>query len=214
MKTLSSIPAILAGAGLILALDVSAADMPEAAKVCADCHGENGLSDEPEVPIIAGASSFFLENQLAIFAEEARPCAADYFEAEAAEPEHDITADNHCVLAAELADDAMVQVAEYFSSQPFQPAQQEVDAALADQGASIHAGACERCHTEGGSLALDDAGILAGQWKPYLLEQMKFYKAGERWQPEKMQPEMEKLGEADMKALAEFYAREGLERAK
>lgn len=214
MKTLKSIPAILAGAGLILALDVSAGGMPELAKTCAICHGENGLSDEPEVPIIAGASGFFLENQIAVFAEEARPCEADFFKEEAAEPEHDISAEDHCALAAEVSDDEMVELAEYFAGEPFEPAQQEVDAALADQGASIHAGACERCHTEGGSLALDDAGILAGQWKPYLMEQMEYYKAGERWQPEKMQPEMEKLSEDDMKALAEFYAREGLQRAE
>lgn len=193
---------------------VAAGDMPKAAETCATCHNENGVSDDPEVPTIAGASSFFLENQLAIYAEEARPCEADYFEEESKEEEHDITVQDHCALAAELSDDQYVELAEYFSSKPFSPADQEVDQALADQGASIHASGCKRCHTEAGSLALDDAGILAGQWKPYLLEQMEYYKAGKRWQPEKMQPEMEKLSEADMKALAEFYASEGLKRAE
>lgn len=197
------------GASLLLAANVTAGEMPASAETCATCHSENGVSDDPEVPIIAGASSFFLENQIAIFAEEARPCEADFFKEEAAEPEHDIAAEDHCALAAEVSDDEMIELAEYFSSKPFVAAEQEFDAALAEQGSSIHAKNCERCHTENGSLALDDAGILAGQWKHYLIEQMEYYKAGKRWQPEKMEPEMQKLGEEDVKALAEFYASEG-----
>lgn len=201
--------AMIFSALFLAAFNVSAGGMPAAAETCATCHNENGVSDEPEVPTIAGASSFFLENQLAMFAEQARPCEADYFKEEAAEPEHDIAAEDHCALAEEISEDEMVELAEYFASKPFAAADQEFDAALADKGASIHAANCERCHTENGGLALDDAGIMAGQWKPYLMEQFEYYKEGKRWQPEKMQPEMEKLTEDDMKALAEFYARAG-----
>lgn len=186
---------------------VFAADLPVAGEVCATCHHENGISDDPEVPIIAGASSFFLENQLAIYGEQARPCEAGYFEEKSAEAE--ISAEDHCALANGLSEDEQIELAEYFSSLPFSAAEQEVDRALAEKGASIHAANCERCHTEDGGLALDDAGILAGQWKPYLMEQFEYYKEGKRWQPEKMQPEMEKLGEQEMQALAEFYAAQG-----
>lgn len=199
------------GAVFALATNATAGDMPAAAEACATCHNENGVSDDPEVPTIAGASDFFLENQLAIYAEEARPCEAGYFEEKAAET--DLSAEDHCAIAKGLSDDEVFELAGYFSSKPFVAADQEIDDALADKGASIHAGNCKSCHTEGGGLALDDAGILAGQWKPYLMEQFEYYKADKRWQPEKMQPEMEKLGEEDMKALAEFYAREGLKKS-
>ncbi len=188
-----------------------AGGLPEAAKTCATCHNENGVSDDPEVPTIAGASDFFLENQLAIYAEEARPCEAHYFEEKAAETH--LSAENHCAIAKSLTDDEVVEIAGYFSRQPFVAADQEVDEALAQKGASIHASDCKSCHTEGGGLALDDAGILSGQWKHYLIEQFEYYKDGKRWQPEKMQPVMEKLEEEDMKALAEFYAREGLKKS-
>ena len=56
---------------------------------------------------------------------------------------------------------------------------------------------------------LDDAGILAGQWKGYLISTLQDYKNGDRWQPEKMQPATTALGEKDIQALAEYYAREG-----
>lgn len=197
-----------AACALLLASPAVAAEMPERAGTCADCHGENGVSDEPEIPTIAGASAFFIENQLIIYQEEARPCAADVFEEKDEEP----AADSHCALASELSEDEVVELAEYFASQPFAPADQPFDQALAEQGESIHERNCDKCHTEGGSLDLDDAGILAGQWKPYLIEQMKFFKAGERWQPEKMQPKMEELSEADIEALAEYYASQGPER--
>jgi len=99
--------------------------------------------------------------------------------------------------------------AAYFAEQPFESADQEVDEDLAGMGAQIHEQRCEKCHSDGGSLALDDAGILAGQWKTYLVRTLQNYKNGERWQPEKMQPAIEALGEKDINALAEYYAREG-----
>ena len=141
---------------------------------------------------------------MAIFAGEARPCASEVFEQES-----EIDVENHCALAASLSEDQQIEAAAHYASQPFQAADQPVDEALASQGASIHEASCERCHSEAGSLALDDAGILAGQWKDYLLEQFRHFKAGERWQEEKMQPEMEALSEEDMRALAEFYAQAG-----
>ncbi|NEZ03788.1 hypothetical protein G4Y73_06450 [Wenzhouxiangella sp. XN201] len=182
------------------------AGTPDAASDCVVCHNDNGISDEAEVPTIAGASDYFLENQLAVFGGEARPCEADYFEQES-----DVDAEDHCVIASNLSEDEQIEVAAYFAAKPFKPAQQEVDGELAAKGASIHEANCERCHSDGGSLALDDAGILAGQWKHYLIEQFEYYKADKRWQPEKMQPEMD-LSDEEMKALAEFYAQEGLKR--
>lgn len=202
--TLMSATAML----LLAAMNLAVAGPPDAAEVCTACHNDNGISDEEAVPTIAGASDYFLENQLAVFAGEGRPCEAGYFERH-----DDVEAEDHCLLASSLSQDEQIEVSAYFASQTFRPAQQEVDDQLADQGASIHEANCERCHSDGGSLALDDAGILAGQWKHYLIEQFEYYKAGKRWQPEKMKPEMD-LDESQMKALAEFYAREGLNRAQ
>ncbi|AXS84209.1 c-type cytochrome [Marinobacter sp. Arc7-DN-1] len=201
-STTSLIPATLA------ALAVSAgvfAGVPSAAEDCASCHNKNGISDDEDVPIIAGASAFFLENQMFIFKEGARPCGTEEF----AEEAHKGIAESHCDLAKQLTEKEFTELAAYFADQPFESADQKVDEDLASMGAQIHQQSCEKCHSDGGSLVLDDAGILAGQWKGYLISTLQDYKNGDRWQPEKMQPATTALSEKDIQALAEYYAREG-----
>lgn len=193
-------------AGLPLSAAVA---QPKAADTCAECHGEKGISTEDTIPTIAGASSFFLENQLVIYQKEARPCAQEEFSE--SEPK-EVQATDHCALARNLSEAEVGELANYFSGLAFQPADQPVDQALAKQGASLHQKHCDKCHTQGGSLAMDDAGILAGQWKPYLMEQLQHFKDGRRWQPEKMKPAIEQLSEQDMKALVEYYASQGAKR--
>ena len=203
LATITLVGAITLGFG------VCAADVPESVDTCTTCHNETGVSDDSDVPTLAGVSTFFLENQLAIYREEARPCATEYFEQES-----EVSSEHHCGLAGELSDPEITEAAEYFSSREFKAAEQDIDTALAEKGSSVHAASCNKCHTEGGSRVLDNVGILAGQPKPYLIEQLEYYKAGKRWQPEKKAPAMEKLDEQQIKALAEYYAREGLERFK
>ncbi|WP_404362790.1 c-type cytochrome [Marinobacter sp.] len=181
------------------------AEAPSTAEDCASCHNKDGVSDDEDIPTIAGASAFFLENQMFVFKEGARPCAKEEF----GEEEHEGIAEDHCDLAKDLSEKEITELAAYFSDKPFQSADQKFDADLAKMGAQIHEQRCEKCHSDAGSLALDDAGILAGQWKAYLVRTMNDYKKGDRWQPEKMQPAMEALSEKDIRALAEYYAREG-----
>ena len=190
---------IALGAVLVAAMNVAVAQAPAAAENCASCHNDNGVTTDASIPTIAGVGSFFLENQFAIFAESARPCAADAFS--------DDEAADHCALVSNLSEDDRMALAEYYGEMSFEPFEQEADAALAEQGGSIHAANCDRCHTASGSEPFDDAGILAGQPIPYLIEQFKHYKAGERWQPESM-AEVMQLEEDQMKALANFYASE------
>jgi len=84
-------------------------------------------------------------------------------------------------------------------------ATQKFDPALAKKGKALHERGCEKCHSEGGSLASDDSGILAGQWMPYLTESFKQYSSGKRPMPEKMKPKMQKLDQADVDALVHYY---------
>lgn len=208
MRNSFSMACLAAGAILWLPLSATAAEAPESAETCVSCHGDNGVSTEDEIPIIAGASSFFLENQLMIYQKEARPCVAEEF----GEEEHDdVDAKDHCALVADFSEDRIAELAGYFAEQSFEPAEQSFDKELAKKGESIHQRSCDKCHAQAGTLKLDDAGILAGQWKPYMLKQLRHYKEGERWQPEKMEPKMTELSEEDIKALAEYYASEGPE---
>lgn len=211
MPTRPWIAALLAPAGLallLLAPPSVAAEMPQAVEqTCANCHGKDGLSDDSAIPIIAGASAFFLENQLIIYQEEARPCVEAVFEEADPKP-----AANHCALAQDLSEDEVTALSEYFADLQFRPAAQAFDAGMAETGAALHDRHCDKCHSEAGTFTLDDAGILAGQWKEYLASTMQDYISGARWQPEKMQPKVEELSEDDVKALLEYYAREGEQR--
>ena len=172
---------------------------PESAKGCGDCHGEHGVSTRNEIPTIAGASAFYIEGQMTAYQKEARPC-----------PKVDKTdksgKSDMCEVAKKLSAAQVKEVAAYFAGEKFVAAKQPADAELAAKGKSIHEIRCESCHSEGGSVADDDAGILAGQWKGYLEEAMKEFRDGKRTQPEKMKPKTEGLSDADYKALFEYYA--------
>jgi cytochrome c553 len=70
--------------------------------------------------------------------------------------------------------------------------------------------ACEKCHEDGGRLGEDDAGILAGQWTPYLRWSMDDYISDKREMTKKMRKKVTKLleehGDAGVEQLLHFYA--------
>jgi sulfide dehydrogenase cytochrome subunit len=177
---------------------------PDSAESCIGCHGSDGISQDPSTPMIAGASAFFLENQLFLFQGEERPCVADLFAKVDGAPAAD-----HCALVADWSEDTIVEVAGHYSEQPHQAADQSVDAGLAEAGAAIHEASCERCHADSGSDPADDAGILAGQWQPYLVRTMTDFREGRRMQPGTMEREVKALSDADIEALAAYYASQG-----
>ena len=82
----------------------------------------------------------------------------------------------------------------------------EFDAALASAGEAIHNEHCDRCHSDGGTNVEDEAGMLGGQWMPYLEATFAEYAAGEREQPAKMKEKMDKLAGDDVKSLLHYYA--------
>ncbi len=179
---------------------VSAADAqaPGVADRCFGCHTEDGVTDNPNIPTIAGVGDFYIENQLTIFAEKARPCITDFL------PEGEVV--NKCALIGALSESQRAALVEYFAGLDFEPFEQPVDAALAERGAVIHAENCERCHTENGTVSMDDSAILAGQPKQYLARQLRNFRAGKRWQLESMAAEIEDLEDDDIDALVNFYA--------
>jgi sulfide dehydrogenase cytochrome subunit len=108
-------------------------------------------------------------------------------------------------VAKDLSEADIKGLAQHFAGKKFVRAQQKFDAALAKKGKEIHEHSCDKCHSEGGSLASDDAGIMAGQWMPYLKEQFKDFKDGKRPMVKKMKPKMEKIDAAEIDALVNYY---------
>lgn len=114
-----------------------------------------------------------------------------------------------CEVSKKLDQTQIKEIGAYYAAQAWVATpQQSVDPAKVATGKSIQAAACETCHTKGGSVADDDAGILAGQWLSYLQLTLQDYKAGKRVMPDKMKPKLAKLSADDLDAVAQFYASE------
>lgn len=191
--------ALLAPALFVPAL--SAQGMPAAAGDCEQCHAAGGASLTPEIPVIGGMSAFYLEEQLLAYQEKRRPCVATSYPDGPKKGE----ATDMCAAVQALSKAQLTELATYFAEQPFVAAKQPVNSELAAQGGAIHETHCAKCHSEGGGLAFDDAGILAGQWRHYLELTFKEYRSGQREMTEKMKPKIEALSDADVQALVEFY---------
>jgi cytochrome subunit of sulfide dehydrogenase len=204
MKMNPRIPAFLVALALFYGpymTDAAAADIAALTQPCEDCHGKDGVSQEPTIPTIAGNSSAFIVYALEAFRDKTWPCEEVKYPAGA----HKGETSNMCKPMDKLSDDDMELIADYYADKPFVRAKQSFDANLAKTGKGIHALHCEKCHEDGGSSTDDDAGILAGQWMPYLEEQFKQYSSGKRPMPEKMKPKYEELSADDIKALIQYY---------
>jgi sulfide dehydrogenase cytochrome subunit len=169
------------------------ADVDSMAKTCDGCHGADS-----SMPTIAGLSEFYHADQLFFYRDEERPCA------DAKSAGGDMT--SMCAVAADLSDDDIEAIAAHYAAMPFIAMKQEFDATLAAAGQSIHDRDCEVCHSEGGSSAADDSGILAGQSMAYIEKTFAEYASGDRSQPDPMKKKLTALSDDDVKALTHYYA--------
>ena len=116
------------------------------ASTCEGCHGDNGVSNGPATPSIAGMSHDYFVEAMQEFADEDTRTTI-------------MTRIAKGYNAAEL--DAM---ATYYAAQKPASARQKVDSKMAMKGANLHEEYCSKCHKDGGKDVSEDAGLLAGQW--------------------------------------------------
>jgi cytochrome subunit of sulfide dehydrogenase len=174
------------------------ADIGDNVKSCNGCHGAENLAKNNAVPSIAGLPEYYHSDQLHFYSDNERPCG------EAASSSGEKT--SMCAVAADLSDDQIDELAAHYAALPFVPAKQASDAALAAAGKLVHERDCAVCHSDGGSNAEDEAGILAGQQMGYLKMTIAEYRGGKREQPEPMQKKLNALSDDDVKALLNYYA--------
>lgn len=199
---LRTLAGVALGAALFLfGSATQAADVNAIAESCANCHGKDGVSTEADVPTIAGMSAAYLTDSMNAYAKKQRPCPATKYRGGPKKGQQT----DMCRVAKDVGGDVEA-VAKFFAGKKFVRAKQSFDAALAKKGKELHELHCEKCHSDGGSLADDDAGILAGQHKEYLAEAFKEYTSGKRPMPEKMKPKIEKLNKANFDELVNYYA--------
>ncbi|MBU0501537.1 MAG: c-type cytochrome [Gammaproteobacteria bacterium] len=159
---------------------------------CAGCHGTDGNSQGPATPTIAGISSEYFIGAMTAYKSDTRPSTI------------------MARIAKGYSEGEIKAMAEFFATKPFKAVPQESDATLAKHGANLHKKYCEKCHEEGGTSTKDDAGILAGQWTPYLSYTMEDFMGGKREMDKKMKKKLDemhgKTGDEGIKQLLNFYA--------
>ena len=204
MKGNSRVLAFLGTAALLNGLIITAAtaaDITTLIQPCEDCHGKDGVSQEPKIPIIAGNSSDYIVYAIESFRDKTWPCDEVKYPAGA----HKGETSSMCKAVENLSDDDIASIADHYAAKPFVRAKQTFDPEMAKRGKGIHELHCRKCHEDGGSSPDDDAGILAGQWMPYLEEQFEEFTSGKRPMPKKMQPKIKELSPDDIKDLVQYY---------
>jgi len=202
--------------GLLLINSASAkgASASMLADTCLGCHGPNGISEGPATPSISGMSEVYIIGAMLAYKYDNDEDKVD------AIIEEDITLEDVEYfartstvmnrIAKGYSEAEIKSLAKHFANLPFENAKQSADAAQAKSGAELHETHCEKCHENGGSSAEDDAGVLAGQWTPYLQFTMADFLSGDREMPKKMKKQMKdvhtSVGDDAMRDLIQFYA--------
>ncbi len=194
--------AATAALGLLPAVVLAAPD-PKLLESCQDCHGANGITGAQDVPTIAGVSATVQSDALKAYKAKARPCSKVHYKRGDTKREGDM-----CTVAKDLTDAQITDLTAYFAAKPFSALKQPADAAKAAAGKQIHDRDCKKCHSSGGKDPADDAGILAGQPVAWLKSSLDSYKKGALEQPKNMKSVVTKLSDADVEALAQYYASE------
>lgn len=205
----SSVAALM----FILCSSAAASESSLLAEGCTSCHGPEGVSQGPATPVISGLSKNYLIGALLAYKHTDDLSEAMNIVDENPDLEEVVilgrpsTIMQHVARAYTL--DEIKALADYFSNRNFVEQSQPADAARAKNGSKLHKKYCEKCHEEGGRSTEEDAGLLAGQWKPYLTFTLADFVAGEREMTKKMAKKIKdirkKAGDQAISDLIESY---------
>ncbi len=181
---------------------------------CVACHGTRGISAGPAIPSIAGFTRNYLIGAMLSFKFHDDPDALKKIIDERGEAYEDVLAfSRYSTIMSRIATGYTIEeieaIADYFAAQEPQAVRQQVDADRSSQGKKLHKAKCEKCHEDGGSSPVDDVGILAGQWMPYLRYTLQDYFDGKREMPKKMRTKLKELhkehSEEGVESLIHYY---------
>ena len=131
-------------------------------QVCAACHGVDGNSAIPTIPSLAGQPRQFITQALFMFREGRRKN------------------DQMTPFADKLSNADLNDLAQYFSAQKLTPPTRQPEGDIVARGRAVtEKNNCVACHTPT-LVGQQHIPRLAGQHKPYLLEQLKQFKAATR----------------------------------
>jgi len=149
-------------AALLPALCAAQPAAPAKAATCAACHGPNGNSTQPLVPILAGQTSRYLYLQM-----------RDYQEGRRSDPQM-------TPMVKDLTRDELRELADHFAAQKPAPQTFKVDSQKAKLGrAKSEETLCTMCHL-GGFAGQNEIPRVAGQHYDYVVKQLRDFKDKKR----------------------------------
>lgn len=182
-------------------LAANGAEAPVMAKICAHCHGEAGISDDPLTPNLAGQKQKYLLKQLRNFRDpDSRSANGELF-VDRSHPGMD-------VLTEQLNDAEMFRLATYYAGLPCGPEKGERSLPMPEAAKE-----CEVCHGGSRSNPFTDTPILAGQKENYLLRQLRLMSKPERdlYEAEKRRHRLSELmvdglSQEQLREVAAYFA--------
>lgn len=181
--------ALLPAAMILLPVATWAQDIAQKAQICAACHGNNGVPIDKSFPVIWGQHEGYLYLQLRDFKSGARANPA------------------MAPIVAGLSRDDIAALAKYFSKKPWpalgQKPASDADALVAERtNGSI---GCTGCHL-GQYQGDTTVPRLAGQYRDYLLKQMRDFRSGARANNPGMTDLMKATPEASFVPMTNYLA--------
>ena len=174
---------------LSLTAPAAAQDIAERLELCKTCHGEAGVPQEQDTPIIWGQSYYYLYVQL-------RDYKAGRRANEIMNP-----------MAAEMSKEEMQALAKHFSAQPWPDVpHQASDEQVAQAKRAAVAGTCPECHLAAYTGNNSDTPRVAGQQQPYLERTMLEFKNKVRLNAPAKGTLFATFDDADLIALSHYLA--------
>ena len=162
------------------------------ANTSAGCHGTNGASGGPATPTIAGLSEdYFIETMEAYKSGDRWSTIMGR-------------------IAQGYSEEEIAAMAGYYAGMQYAGVTQTSVGPKARAGKALHEDYCDKCHENAGRSAEDDAGMLGGQWMPYLHWMLDDYISGKSEPSEKgMRKALAKMldehGPSSVEKLVHFY---------
>jgi cytochrome c553 len=146
-----------------LLLPAQSQSVPERQAACLSCHGENGQSQNPEVPSLGGQPEYYVTIQLVMFRDKLR------------------VVDIMNQVMTDASDDAVRELASFVSRlPPPEPVLDTPDSARMERAKELarqtHCGVCHKPDFSGSQ----NVPRLAGQREDYLVKALRGYKDNSR----------------------------------
>jgi sulfide dehydrogenase cytochrome subunit len=168
---------------------VAYADNDTAAFPCAECHGVDGIAAKSGIPHLNGQLQSYLEDSMLQFKGGRRPGRAFGHE------------------PAGIDDAQVMEILKRYSiAKPVRPKQINLDPQLVEKGGVLYQNRCADCHVDNGRESDKEAPLMAAQDVDYLIKQGHHFIEGKRKYPMMMDKSYQGLSEADLEAVAHFFA--------